>query len=96
LSEEEGRSILTSPLFKEFSNIRIRGVMGMATLTEDTHQIHNEFRSLKNIFNGIKNDIFQNEPSFDTVSMGMSGDYLVAIAEGSTMIRVGSSIFGDR
>ena len=96
LTEEEGRSILTSPLFKEFNNIRIRGVMGMASLTEDTPQIHTEFRALKAIFEAIRSDAFENEPSFDTISMGMSGDYLIAIAEGSNMIRVGSSIFGVR
>jgi hypothetical protein len=96
LTEEEGRSILTSPLFKEFNNIRIRGVMGMASLTEDTLQIHTEFRALKAIFEAIRSDAFENEPSFDTISMGMSGDYLIAIAEGSNMIRVGSSIFGVR
>lgn len=96
LTEEEGRSILTSPLFKEFNNIRIRGVMGMASLTEDTLQIHTEFRALKTIFEAIRSDAFENEPSFDTISMGMSGDYLIAIAEGSNMIRVGSSIFGVR
>ena len=96
LTEEEGRSILTSPLFKEFNNIRIRGVMGMASLTEDTLQIHTEFRALKAIFEAIRSYAFENEPSFDTISMGMSGDYLIAIAEGSNMIRVGSSIFGVR
>ena len=58
--------------------------------------IHTEFRALKTIFEAIQSDAFENEPSFDTISMGMSGDYLIAIAEGSNMIRVGSSIFGVR
>jgi len=75
---------------KEFKNIKIIGLMGMATFTDDTQQVVNEFRSLKNVFDSIKND------HITTLSMGMSGDYNLAIEQGSTMIRVGSAIFEHR
>ncbi len=75
---------------KEFKNIRITGLMGMATFTDDTQQVVNEFKSLKTVFDSIKNE------HITTLSMGMSGDYKLAIEQGSTMIRVGSAIFGHR
>ena len=75
---------------KEFKNIKIIGLMGMATFTDDTQQISQEFKSLKTVFDSIKND------HITTLSMGMSGDYNLAIEQGSTMIRVGSAIFGHR
>ncbi len=75
---------------KEFKNIRITGLMGMATFTDDTQQVVDEFKSLKTVFDSIKND------HITTLSMGMSGDYKLAIEQGSTMIRVGSAIFGHR
>ena len=96
LSEDEGHSILSSPLFSELDNVRIRGVMGMATFTEDNVQIHTEFRRLKSIYEHLKKDLFPNDESFNIISMGMSGDYRIAIQEGSTMVRVGSAIFGER
>ena len=74
-------------------NIRIKGIMGMATFTDNTNQIQKEFRNLKQVFNALKNNKW---PHIDTLSMGMSGDYDIAIREGSTMIRVGSKIFGSR
>jgi len=75
---------------KEFKNIKIIGLMGMATFTDDTQQVSQEFKSLKTVFDSIKND------HITTLSMGMSGDYKLAIEQGSTMIRVGSAIFGRR
>ena len=76
--------------------IRIRGVMGMATFTDDREQVHNEFRNLKRLFGKIKQDNPKTGAIFDTISMGMSGDYPIAIEEGSTMVRIGSAIFGAR
>ena len=75
---------------KQFENIKIVGLMGMATFTEDTKQVTQEFKSLKTVFDTIKND------TITTLSMGMSGDYKLAIEQGSTMVRVGSAIFGNR
>ena len=75
---------------EEFENIKIVGLMGMATFTDETQQLSQEFKSLKNVFDSIKND------HITTLSMGMSGDYNLAIEQGSTMIRVGSAIFGHR
>jgi uncharacterized pyridoxal phosphate-containing UPF0001 family protein len=70
--------------------------MGMASFTEDQNQIHNEFHLLKSLFDELKNDFFADKNSFKEISMGMSGDYKIALQEGSTMVRVGSSIFGSR
>lgn len=96
LNTEEARQMLTSTEFLEMKNVRICGVMGMASFTENLHQVRSEFQHLKNIFMELKNQHFDVENYFVEISMGMSGDYLVAIEEGSTMIRVGSLIFGDR
>ena len=73
-----------------FKNISIVGLMGMATFTDNNNQIKEEFKSLKTVFNSIKNE------KITTLSMGMSGDYLLAIEQGSTMVRIGSAIFGHR
>ena len=83
---------VTQVLFtaSSFKNIRIVGLMGMATFTNDNNQIKEEFKSLKTVFNSIKND------NITILSMGMSGDYPLAIEQGSTMVRVGSAIFGHR
>ena len=96
LSFEESKSILSDENFKELQNVRICGVMGMASFSNNQEQIREEFKTLKSIFDKLKFTFFDNETSFKVVSMGMSGDYKVAIEEGSTMIRVGSSIFGKR
>ena len=96
LSFEEAQSILSDENFKELQNVRICGVMGMASFSNNQEQIREEFKTLKNIFDKLKFTFFDNETSFNVVSMGMSGDYKFAIEEGSTMIRVGSSIFGKR
>jgi uncharacterized pyridoxal phosphate-containing UPF0001 family protein len=79
-----------------FPNTRITGLMGMATFTDNERVVSKEFATLKKAFNLIKNSYFKNNSSFSEISMGMSGDYKLAIEEGSTMIRVGSSIFGSR
>ena len=79
-----------------FLNTRIVGVMGMASFVDDEDQIRNEFKTLRNIFNELKSEYFCKAPYFSTISMGMSGDYSLAIEEGSTMVRVGSAIFGHR
>lgn len=81
--------------FKMLTGVRIRGVMGMASFVEDPSQVRSEFQTLKACFDTLKNKFFSTS-DFDTVSMGMSGDYTVAIEEGSTMVRIGSMIFGAR
>jgi PLP dependent protein len=82
--------------FKSFENIRIIGLMGMATFSYDQEQIRNEFKVLKEIFTHVKSSYYKDANYFSEISMGMSDDYIIAIEEGSTMIRVGSSIFGKR
>ncbi len=82
-------------LDSELSGVRFRGVMGMASFVNDEKQVRGEFRTLKSYFNRLKQDIFRND-DFDVISMGMSGDYQIAIEEGSTMVRIGSLIFGPR
>ena len=95
LDENELNELLSSPEFKELKNIRILGLMGMATFTEDQSQIKKEFTHLKSIFDSIK-ELNKENCNLTTVSMGMSGDYQLAIECGSTMVRIGSSIFGGR
>lgn len=96
LDIEEAEEMLKSVSYKNLNNINIIGVMGMATFTDDVNQIRNEFKSLKNIFNILKERYFQDKESFKEISMGMSDDYPIAIEEGATMVRVGSKIFGAR
>ena len=79
--------------FTSLNNLNIRGVMGMATFTDDTTIIRSEFSSLKSIFDTLKSTHFESSSHFDTISMGMSGDYKIAAEEGSTMVRVGSLLF---
>ncbi len=95
-SGDELQEVLQSDSFGEMNNIRIRGVMGMATYTENSDQIREEFRHLKRIFEKLSASLFSNNNSFDQLSFGMSGDYQLAIEEGSTMVRIGSLIFGAR
>ena len=92
----EAQQLLVDDAYLGFSNICISGVMGMATFTDDTEQVRNEFRTLKSIYNELKMSFFKDSNDFKVISMGMSGDYEIAIEEGSTLIRVGSSIFGAR
>lgn len=96
LTLADARALLTSDRYRSMENIRITGVMGMATYTENEEQIRTEFRRLKNIFDTLKKDFFAGADHFKEVSMGMSGDYQLAIEEGSTMVRIGSLIFGER
>ena len=95
LDEEELNHILTSDDFKSLENIRIVGLMGMATFTENTTQIEKEFNHLKSIFDK-HSKLETSNLKLQTLSMGMSGDYQLAISCGSTMVRIGSSIFGTR
>jgi len=96
LSIEEAIQLLESEEYTSFQNVRIRGLMGMATFSDDIDQVRREFRGLANNFNQIKKDFLKGDNSFYILSMGMSGDYKIAIEEGSNMIRVGSIIFGER
>ncbi len=96
LSYEEAEELLKNPAFATFKNIRIVGVMGMATYSDDKNKITEEFRTLRQIFKKLKNEYFKAEDSFKEISMGMSGDYQIAMEEGSTMVRIGSAIFGAR
>ena len=96
LSFEEATEILESKEFVEMQNINIVGVMGMASFVDDKAQIEDEFRTLYNYFHILKSHHFKFNPDFKEISMGMSGDYEIAIEEGSTMVRIGSSIFGGR
>jgi PLP dependent protein len=82
--------------YKNMKNVRICGVMGMATFTSDIILIRKEFSYLADCFNNLKHDKFANSPHFKEISMGMSGDYQIAIDEGSTIVRIGSLIFGER
>ena len=92
LDKDELNHLLNSNDFKSMENIRIIGLMGMATFTDNEAQIKREFQSLRKTFNEVKQFL----PECDTLSMGMSGDYELAIQEGSNMVRIGSSIFGSR
>lgn len=95
LSEDEALEIINSSDFNALRNIRIKGLMGMASNTEDTDIIRNEFAGLKSFFEILKN-ISHPLLSVEELSMGMSGDYALAIEEGSTLVRVGSLLFGER
>lgn len=96
LSLDEAHELLESDRFASFQNVEVAGVMGMATFTEDHERVRREFRVLKRIFATLKQEFFSSQDAFKEISMGMSGDYPIAIEEGSTMVRVGSSIFGER
>ncbi len=95
LDEKELEAILQSDEFKSLQNIKITGLMGMATFTDNQTQIKKEFLKLKTIFDIYQKSITNNQ-QLTTLSMGMSGDYKLAIECGSTMVRIGSSIFGNR
>ena len=95
-SEQEAEAFFHSNSWKQHNHVRIRGLMGMATFTNNTQQIRSEFKSLKNLFEKIKATSMNEIESFNHLSMGMSGDFQIGIEEGSTLVRVGSAIFGDR
>lgn len=92
ISSEEAREILASEVYSKMQNVKIIGLMGMATFTDDEDQVRSEFRYLKSTFEELKMDY----PDLQELSMGMSGDYEIAVDCGSTMVRIGSSIFGER
>jgi len=96
LSEQEAIELFQSPEFAVLQNVRICGVMGMASFTEDTEQVRKEFRALKTVFDHLKAVFFPKSTHFHEISMGMSGDWRIALEEGSTMLRIGSLIFGER
>lgn len=96
LGFDEAIELLESQEYTELNNIRIVGLMGIATNTENQKQIKEEFYELKTLFKGIKLSYFKNVESFKELSMGMSADYKIAIEQGSTLVRIGSDIFGER
>ncbi len=93
---EEAAAFIESPAFQQMEHIRPVGVMGMATFTDDEAQIRREFTLLKQFFEQLKCTYFTDRPSFCEVSMGMSGDYQIALELGSTMVRIGTLLFGPR
>jgi pyridoxal phosphate enzyme (YggS family) len=93
---EEAKEMLESDNMLSYEHVNIRGVMGMATFTDNRERIEDEFRTLNNYFEVFRSHFFKFNDDFNIISMGMSGDYEIAIEEGSNMIRVGSKIFGAR
>lgn len=96
LNYQEAKDILESSEFNSMTNIRVCGVMGMATFSEDKRMVRNEFKSLKAAFESLKKEFFTSEPSFKEISMGMTEDFQIAIEEGSTIVRIGTALFGER
>ncbi len=94
LSELE--SFFTAHPYETMPNVRFCGVMGMATYTDNQEQVRDEFRTLRNIFSELNYRFFANNPDFAEISMGMSGDYKIALEEGSTLVRIGRMLFGER
>ncbi|MEI7723556.1 MAG: YggS family pyridoxal phosphate-dependent enzyme [Bacteroidota bacterium] len=92
----EAKEILESKSYREMKNIRITGVMGMSSFSDDMALVRQEFKNLHDFFLILKTSYFKHPDTFNVVSMGMSGDYLIAIDEGSTMVRIGTAIFGER
>ncbi|WP_294082206.1 YggS family pyridoxal phosphate-dependent enzyme [Proteiniphilum sp. UBA5384] len=95
-SPDECRLFLEEGRWKACPHVRIAGVMGMGTFTDDKDQVRKEFRQLKSLFDEFKTGYFADDSSFREISMGMTSDYPIAIEEGSTMVRIGTLIFGDR
>ena len=93
---DELEVLLSSPEFINLTHVQIKGLMGMATFTEDLGQIRSEFRGLKQLFDALKQRSLPSFVELTELSMGMSGDYQIAQEEGSTMVRIGSAIFGSR
>jgi len=96
LNNNEAIELLESDQYNSFKHVNIIGVMGMATFTDNTEQVRLEFRLLKTYFNEMKEKFFSEKEAFREISMGMSDDYKTAIEEGSTMLRIGTKIFGER
>ncbi|MEY4107695.1 MAG: hypothetical protein RL181_2037 [Bacteroidota bacterium] len=96
LDLETAEGLLGSETFASLTHVRISGVMGMATFTDDREQVRREFRQLKAIFDRLKSAFFAHDPGFCEISMGMSSDYRIALEEGSTLVRIGTLLFGAR
>jgi PLP dependent protein len=96
LDMDEAVAILTSPDYKSLKNVSICGVMGMASFSDDNDLVRSEFQSLKAMKSQLRDNFFVDKPEFCEVSMGMTGDYKIAIEEGSTIVRIGTKIFGKR
>ncbi len=94
--ETELIDLLNDSDYHKLENIRICGLMGMATYTDDNDLISREFKSLADLFNKVKSDCFFDKSHFTELSMGMSGDYQIAVEQGATLVRIGSSLFGTR
>jgi hypothetical protein len=92
LDADDAKEILSSEALSELKNIRITGLMGMATFTEEEAIVKGEFDYLKSVYDNLKKE----QPQFEVLSMGMSGDYKIAVTCGSNMVRIGSAIFGER
>jgi len=96
LTLPEAEAMLAATDFQQLRHVRLTGVMGVATFTSEEAQLRREFRQLRGYFEHLKATYFAADPAFCEISMGMSGDYSLAVAEGSTLVRVGSAIFGSR
>lgn len=96
LNEDELNQILESEEFVKLKNVNLRGLMGMATYTENVDLIRTEFSNIKSCFDNVKMKYFADKEDFNELSIGMSSDYEIAIEQGSTMVRIGSTIFGTR
>jgi len=96
LTEKEALKLLDDNAFQSLKHVRICGLMGVATYTNDMETVRREFRGLANFFQRIRREYFSEVPAFCELSMGMSDDYQIAIEEGATMLRIGSLIFGER
>ena len=92
MSPEELKAFLKDEKLSDFKNVKLKGLMGMATFTDDENQIHREFQALQNLYE----ETSKTQPDFSILSMGMSGDYKIAMQHGTNMVRIGSSIFGAR
>ena len=96
LTLAEAEEMLASEEYGQYQNVRLTGVMGVATFTHDEAQLRQEFQRLRSYFQHLKTTYFAADEQFRDISMGMSGDYALAVTEGSTLVRVGSAIFGSR
>lgn len=96
LTVDECRQLLANEPWRELEHVRITGLMAMGSNTDDMEQVRHEFRQIKSLFDELKEKYFANEPSFCQLSEGMTDDYPIAIEEGSTIVRIGSMIFGER
>lgn len=96
LTVDECRHLLANEPWRELQHIRITGLMAMGSNTDDMEQVRSEFKQIKNLFDELKEKYFPDEPSFCQISEGMTDDYPIAIEEGSTIVRIGSMIFGER